>query len=37
VRDVDEVLPLILSSAALVLVLAGIGVTLVRGRMLARS
>jgi hypothetical protein len=37
VRDVDEVLPLILSSAALVLVLAGIGVTLVRGRLLARS
>jgi hypothetical protein len=37
VRDVDEVLPLILSSAALVLVLAGIGITLVRGRMLARS
>jgi hypothetical protein len=33
VRDVDEVLPLILSSTALLLVLAGIGFTLVRTRM----
>lgn len=34
VRDVDELLPLLLSSMALVLVLAAIGATLVRGRML---
>ena len=34
VRDVDEVLPLILSSTALVLVLAGLGIALVRGRLL---
>jgi hypothetical protein len=34
VRDVDEVLPLILSSIAMLLVLAAIGVTLVRSRML---
>ena len=34
VRDVDELLPLILSSAALLLVLAGLAVPLVRGRML---
>jgi hypothetical protein len=33
VRDVDEVLPLIVSSTALLLVLAGIGFTLVRTRM----
>jgi hypothetical protein len=33
VRDVDEVLPLILSSTALLLVLAGIGFTLVRAYM----
>jgi hypothetical protein len=32
VRDVDEVLPLILSSIALMLVLAAFGVMLVRGR-----
>ena len=36
VRDVDEVLPLILSSAALLLVLTGFGVTLVRARMVPR-
>jgi hypothetical protein len=34
VRDVDELLPLILSSAALMLALAGFGVLLVRGRAL---
>ena len=34
VRDVDEALPLILSSAALLLVLAGGGMALVRGRLL---
>jgi len=34
VRDVDEALPLILSSSAMLLVLAGIGITLVRSRML---
>jgi hypothetical protein len=34
VRDVDELLPLILSSTALMLVLAGFGVLLVRGRAL---
>ena len=32
VRDVDEVLPLVLSSTALLLVLTGFGVTLVRAR-----
>jgi hypothetical protein len=32
VRDVDEALPLILSSTALLLVLAGVGFTLVRAR-----
>ena len=31
-RDVDEALPLILSSTALLLVLAGLGITLVRAR-----
>jgi hypothetical protein len=31
------VLPLILSSTALLLVLAGIGITVVRGRMVPRS
>ena len=31
VRDVDEALPLILSSAALMLVIAGVGIMLVRG------
>ncbi len=36
VRDVDEVLPLILSSTALLLVLAGFGIVLVRTRMLPR-
>jgi hypothetical protein len=36
VRDVDEVLPLILSSTALLLVLAGLGIVLVRTRMLPR-
>jgi hypothetical protein len=36
VRDVDEVLPLILSSTALLLMLAGFGIVLVRTRMLAR-
>jgi hypothetical protein len=36
VRDVDEALPLILSSAALLLVLAGLGITLIRTRMLPR-
>jgi hypothetical protein len=33
VRDVDETLPLILSGTALLLVLAGVGFTLVRTRM----
>jgi hypothetical protein len=33
VRDVDEALPLILSSTALLLVLVGLGITLVRIRM----
>jgi len=37
VRDVDEVLPLILSSTALLFVLAGFGIVLVRTRMLARA
>jgi hypothetical protein len=36
VRDVDEALPLILSSTALLLVLAGLGMTLIRTRMLPR-
>ena len=36
VRDVDQALPLILSSTALLLVLAGFGVLLVRGGMLRR-
>jgi hypothetical protein len=36
VRDVDEALPLILSSTALVLVLAGFAITLVRTRMVPR-
>jgi hypothetical protein len=36
VRDVDEALPLILSSTALLLVLAGLGITLVRTRMVPR-
>ena len=36
VRDVDETLPLILSSAALLLVLAGIGITLARTRVVPR-
>ena len=34
VRDVDQALPLILSSTALLLVLTGFGITLVRARML---
>jgi hypothetical protein len=37
VREVDEALPLILSSTALLLVLAGLGIPLVRTRMLART
>ena len=36
VRDVDEVLPLILSSTALLLVLAALGVALIRTRMTPR-
>jgi hypothetical protein len=36
VRDVDQALPLVLSSAALLLVLTSLGVTLVRARMLPR-
>jgi hypothetical protein len=36
VRDVDEALPLILSSTALLLVLAGVGVALIRTRMAPR-
>jgi hypothetical protein len=36
VRDVDQALPLILSSTALLLVLPGLGVTLVRARMVPR-
>ena len=36
VRDVDEALPLILSSTALLLVLTGLGITVVRARMVAR-
>jgi hypothetical protein len=36
VRDVDEPLPLILSSTALLLALAGIGVVLIRTRMAPR-
>ncbi len=35
VRDVDEVLPLVLSSTAMLLVLFGIGFTLLRTRMVA--
>jgi hypothetical protein len=37
VRDVDEALPLILSGAALLLVLAGLAVTFVHARMLPRA
>jgi hypothetical protein len=37
VRDVDEQLPLILSSTALLLVLAGLAITLVRTRMAQHS
>jgi hypothetical protein len=37
VRDVDESLPLILSSAALLIVVAGIAVMLIRGRMAPRA
>jgi hypothetical protein len=36
VRDVDEALPLILSSTALLLGLTGLGITLVRARMVPR-
>ena len=36
VRDVDDSLPLILSSTALLLVLTGLGVTLIRARMTPR-
>ena len=36
VRDVDEALPLILSSTALLLVLAGLGITLVRSGIVPR-
>jgi hypothetical protein len=36
VRDVDQALPLILSSTALLLVLTGLGVTLVRARIVPR-
>jgi hypothetical protein len=36
VRDVDQALPLILSSTALLLVLTSLGVTLVRARMVPR-
>ena len=36
VRDVDEALPLILSSTALLLVLTGFGITLVRARRVPR-
>jgi hypothetical protein len=36
VRDVDQALPLILSGTALLLVLAGVGFTLVRTRMAPR-
>jgi hypothetical protein len=36
VRDVDEALPLILSSTALLLVLAGLGVVLIRTRIAPR-
>jgi hypothetical protein len=36
VRDVDEALPLILSSTALLLVLAGLGISLIRIRMTPR-
>jgi hypothetical protein len=37
VRDVDEALPLIMSSTALLLVLAGFGIPLVRTRIVART
>jgi hypothetical protein len=37
VRDVDELLPLILSSTALLLVLAALGVTLIRTRIAPRT
>ena len=37
VRDVDEVLPLILSSTALLLVLAGLGLALTRARLAPRT
>jgi hypothetical protein len=37
VRDVDQTLPLILSSTALLLVLTGFGVTLARARMVPRA
>jgi hypothetical protein len=37
VRDVNEALPLILSSTALLLVLAGLGVVLIRTRMAPRA
>jgi hypothetical protein len=37
VRDVDEALPLILSSTALLLVLAGFGVVMIRTRMAPRA
>jgi hypothetical protein len=36
VRDVDEALPLIMSSTALLLVLAGLGISLIRTRMTPR-
>lgn len=36
VRDVDQALPLILSGTALLLVLAGVGITLVRARVVPR-
>ena len=36
VRDVDEALPLILSGSALLLVLAGLGITLLQNRVLLR-
>jgi hypothetical protein len=36
VRDADDALPMILSSTALLLVLAGLGITLIRTRMVPR-
>jgi hypothetical protein len=36
VRDVDEALPLILSSTALLLALAGVGFTIIRTRTMPR-